>query len=213
MSIRGSARQARVDVPADLRPGAPLALALHGNGDTSDNFCQSTQICQDWTARGALSIAPYGPVRVFQVLGRQVQGAWHAYSTDPDDNEDLAFVDALVEEARRRCGVGEIYVWGHSQGGYLAFLLAMVRGDDVSGAVISAASDPLPGFGWERTPPRPFYVLIGDRDPALNAARTTARWLEDSGHRVLLRELPGVGHGGHPRGYNQEILEFLLASD
>ena len=210
LSPAGSPRQVRVEVPANLVPGAPLFIALHGNGDTEDNFCLTTGICADVTRRGAIAMAPYGPVRLFRIQGQQVQGAWHAYSTDPNESEDLALLDSLVQEARRRCAVGDIYVWGHSQGGYMAFLYAMARGDDVKGAVISAASDPLLGTRWPPTPIRPFFFLIGNLDPGLNAARASAAQLEAAGHRVSLRVLNGVGHGGHPRGYNDEILEFML---
>ena len=208
LDINGSQRAVKVDIPQNWS-GGPLLLVLHGNGDSADNFCRSTGICADGVARGALVATPDGPVREIQVYNQRLRVAWNAYQPDANQNEDLALLDAIANEARTQCGTRGSYVWGHSQGGYLAYLYAQVRGENVWGAVISAAANPTPGRPWAATPPRPFYLLIGDQDPALPNARQSAAELQQSGHRVNLNVLPGVGHGGHPRGYNAAIMDFI----
>ena len=208
LDINGRQRDVRIDVPQDWN-GGPLLIALHGNGDTSDNFCRSSGVCTDGVARGALVATPDGPVREITVYNQRLRVAWNAYEPNANQNEDVAFLDAIANEATTRCNTQGTYVWGHSQGGYLAYLYAQVRGDSVWGAVISAAANPTPGRPWAATPSRPFYLLMGDQDPALPNARQSATELQQSGHRVNLNVLPGVGHGGHPRGYNDVILDFI----
>jgi pimeloyl-ACP methyl ester carboxylesterase len=210
-TIHGHERRSRVDVPAGYGAGGPLVLALHGNGDDAANFCATSGVCAFAAAQGAMVLAPDGRERVIEAFGQQIPGSWDAYDTDPAANEDLALLDALVAEADARCAPGVVYVWGHSQGGYFGFAYAMQRADRVAGAAISAAADPMPGFGWQPARRIPFYFLIGDADFGIDNARQTASRLEGAGHPVHLEVLPGVGHGGYQDGREAEIWAFLTS--
>ncbi|MCK6572648.1 dienelactone hydrolase family protein [Myxococcota bacterium] len=209
LEANGQRRSARVDVPGGYGAGGPLVLALHGNGDTADNFCATSGVCAFAAARGALVITPDGRERVISAFGQQIPGSWDAYNPDPGGNEDLALADALIAEADTRCAPGPVYVWGHSQGGYFGFALAMRRAERVAGAVVSAAADPTPGLQWQPARRIPFYFLIGDADFGIDNARQTAAALESAGHPVHLEVLPGVGHGGYQDGREAEIWAFV----
>ncbi len=206
LPVAGQSRRVRFDVPAAPAQGAPRVLLLHGNGDTADNFCATTSLCRFLTGRGALVATPDGRHRVINVGGQQANLAWNAYDATAA-NEDVALVAAILAEASRRCGAGPLYVWGHSQGGYFGFLVAMVH--DAHGAVVGSAADPMPGFRWQPARPFPVAFVIGTLDFGIDAARTTARRLESAGHPVRSIEVEGARHGGYLRGHDPELADFI----
>jgi pimeloyl-ACP methyl ester carboxylesterase len=206
LSALGQNRTVRFSVPAAPQQNAPRVLLLHGNGDTASNFCTSTNLCSFLAGRGALVATPNGRQRNLTVGGQQANLCWNAYDTS-NSNEDVVLVDAIIAEIDRRCGAGPLYVWGHSQGGYFGYLVAMER--DTHGAMIGAAADPMPGTPWRPTRTFPAAFLIGTLDYGIDGARASAQRLESSGHTVLKKEIEGARHGGYLMGHDSELANFL----
>ena len=206
LNINGQDRAVRFEVPANPQENAPRVLLFHGNGDNPGNFCATTNLCRFLRDRGALVAVPAGRMRMIQVGDQQAELAWDAYNTEPA-NEDVSFVSAIINEANQRCGAGPLYVWGHSQGGYFAFLTAMIN--DVQGAVVASAADPMTGFPWEPVRPFAMALLIGTLDFNIEGARSTAQRLRDGGHPVELREIEGAMHGAYLTGHDAELADFI----
>jgi len=206
LNVNGQNRSVRFEVPANPRQNAPRVLVFHGNGDNPGNFCATTNLCRFLRDRGALVAVPAGRMRTIQVGDQQADLAWNAYDVEPR-NEDVSLVSAIINETNQRCGAGPLFVWGHSQGGYFGFMAAMIN--DVQGAVIGAASDPMSGYPW--APTRAFAVafLIGTLDFNIEGARSTAQRLMGAGHPVELREIEGAEHGGYLTGHDAELADFI----
>jgi len=205
-TVAGQERSVRFEVPANPSQGAPRVLVFHGNGDTADNFCASTNLCRFLTDRGAVVATPNARHRPITVGDQTVELAWNAYDTTAA-NEDVALVSSVLAEIDRRCGAGPLYLWGHSQGGYFAFLVAMEN--DADGAVIGAAADPMPGWPWQPARTFPVAFLIGTLDFGIDNARATAQRLEGNGHPVRLMEIEGARHGGYLSGHDAELADFV----
>jgi len=143
---------------------------------------------------------------MIQVGDEQAELAWDAYNVEAT-NEDVSLVSAVINEANQRCGAGPVYIWGHSQGAYFGFLAAMIN--DVQGAVIGSASDPMTGFPWAPIRPFAIAILIGTLDFNIEGARSTAQRLMAAGHPVQLREIEGAEHGGYLTGHDAELADFI----
>jgi alpha-beta hydrolase superfamily lysophospholipase len=208
LTIAGQQRRVRFEVPPNPSQGAPRVLLLHGNGGDENSMCgPNIQLCSFLNARGALVASPAGRDRNITAHGQQLGVlSWDAY--DPsNDNEDVLLTTAIIAEIDRRCGPGPLYVWGHSQGGYFAYLVAM--GYDVHGAVISAAADPMPGWPWQPARALPLALIIGTLDYGIDNARDTIRRLQASGHPTRLIEIDGAQHGPYLNGHNPEMSDFI----
>lgn len=101
---------------------SPLVLVFHGLGDTVQNFSAAVEFHDDWP--DATVVYPKGQPRA----DRDGMNGWHGFR-DNDDNQDLQFVDALLEELPRRYKVdpAQVYVAGFSNGGHLTFNLLLDR--------------------------------------------------------------------------------------
>lgn len=97
-------------------------------------------------SRGAVFIAPTS--RWFGEAGADFDHPggngtyWEtANNPNPDTNEDLVLVRALIQEARRAYNVdpARVYAYGHSNGGFMAYFVAQVLRDRVVGFGENAA--------------------------------------------------------------------------
>ena len=145
----------------------PLIVAIHGLGDVPESLLALVSSC----GLPARILAPRGP----QVWG---EGAsWFDIALEPaqpraDPRGIEASADriaALIDGAQARSQVvGEPIVTGFSQGGYLAWALAVRHPDRVGAAVPVAGALPedLPiGAAPPRAPP--IRALHGDMDPVV----------------------------------------------
>jgi poly(hydroxyalkanoate) depolymerase family esterase len=135
--VRGThaGRAYRLFVPAAPRADAavPLVLALHGCGQTPDDFALGTRLDAAAGRRGRLVLYPAqgaaaNPLRCWNWFSPR-----HQALGDPG-SEPAALV-ALVRaiQARHRLGEGRIVVVGLSAGAYLAVTLACTAPDLVAG--------------------------------------------------------------------------------
>jgi len=141
-------------------------------------------------------------------VGGALQAIWDAYNED--DNEDLELIDAIIAQGQARCAVGDVQIWGHSQGGFLAFSAGLARGESVDGVMVSAATESIPGWPWRERRPLPYFIQIGELDSNAGAAQESAQRLEQADYPVHFELLEGVGHRGYAgQALNPAIWEFL----
>lgn len=138
LPVQGLHRAVRFYRPARLADRPPLVVALHGSGGTGERFRRLTAAAFDRLAdeHGFLVAYPDG-------LG----GQWHdcrataPYRAALAGVDDVAFVRAIVGRAREMTGkaLGATFVVGYSNGGHLAFRLALeAPGEFAALAVIGA---------------------------------------------------------------------------
>ncbi|MFO0650777.1 MAG: hypothetical protein U0326_31425 [Polyangiales bacterium] len=140
MRVLGSRRDVWIQMPVTLGPNPALMLAFHGtNGDgavmLSDSGA-STVIASN----NVIFIAPTsrwfgGEGADFDHPGGNGTYWETANNPNPDTNEDLVLVRAIIQEARRAYNIdpARVYAYGHSNGGFMAYMVAQVLCERVVG--------------------------------------------------------------------------------
>jgi polyhydroxybutyrate depolymerase len=159
LDINGIERSARVfpGRNADSKP-APLILVFHGRGDTVRNFSRAIGLHEDWPE--ATVVYPSG----LKVPNELNMRGWMGGTRVDDTNDDLLFVDRMLEELPKRYRVDpqRVYASGFSNGGRFTFVLMAKKPDAFAAFVaIGALSRDIEGA----TQPRPFMLLFGRGEP------------------------------------------------
>lgn len=185
-------RQTIVYVPAGFHAGSPGLVALHGNGDTAMNFLLTSGLREVADAQGVAVAFPVA------ISGSGPMGVdWDAYTTPSTSNRDVVLAlgarDYLVSGG---ASARNTFLLGYSQGGYLAYHVAMAGSDRFGAASVISAGDPLPGANLARLAVRriPISFLIGSGDFGIANTRSSRAALMALGFEVRYTELPGVGH-------------------
>jgi poly(3-hydroxybutyrate) depolymerase len=135
-----SARDVTVLLPRVLPAGAPLVLGFHGTNSDGATMLSESGASAVADAQGVIFIAP--TARWFGGEGADFDhpggnGTYWETDTNPNPgtNEDLLLVRAIIQEARRAYGVdpARVYAYGHSNGGFMAFMVSQVLRDRVVG--------------------------------------------------------------------------------
>ncbi len=111
---------------------------------------------------------------------------------DPNTNEDLLLTRAIIQEARRAYGIDptRVYAYGHSNGGFMAYMVSQVLRDRVVGFGANAA-------GLSRCNPQQACRFQG-RGTTCAALATQAGWCSCAGPELPVpvgatgRRTPGV---------------------
>lgn len=185
-------------VTGGARPGDPLPLvvALHGRGG---GIAQLRNELERMPVPVRL-VVPRGPIRVDG--GRR---AWFGERVGQRASADLAAtasgtaaeLAALIEDLeRRRPTCGEAIVVGWSQGGTLAFVLALAHPRLVEHAIVVGGSLPRALTPRHLAPHARVTALHGtaDRRVPFGGTRTLTAGLRSLGFAVQLRPYLGVGH-------------------
>lgn len=191
----------------------PTVLLLHGWGASAHDLIGLAPILHGGRA---LVLCPQGPL-AFQAGPGQVGYGWFPLTQgrppDPVDIEEaLAQVVRFCDEAFARYPVDErkIVMAGFSQGGFLAYLLALR--DPARYAGLLALSSWLPKElvkGVERSPAHealPTLVIHGSDDPMISIDRAYASRdaLLELGVPTTFREYP-MGHEIRPEALREMI--------
>ncbi len=140
MRVLGTRRDVWIQMPVTLGPNPALMLAFHGtNGDgavmLSDSGASSVI-----ASNNVIFIAPTsrwfgGEGADFDHPGGNGTYWETANNTDPNTNEDLVLVRAIIQEARRAYNIdpARVYAYGHSNGGFMAYMVAQLLRDRVVG--------------------------------------------------------------------------------
>lgn len=129
----------RIELPAHP-DGAPMLLALHGGGGNPDQFARASGLAEAAQAAGYAVVLPAGSGR-----GRML--TWNAgyccAQAARAGVDDLAFLDAVVTDARARFGLDadRLFVTGMSNGSMMAETYATLRPGAVT-AVAGVAGTP-----------------------------------------------------------------------
>ena len=173
--IGGRERSYVLYEPRDLKPGAPLLFVFHGGGGDGGAAREGTGHEFDLLADryGFVVIYPDGVGRSWNGCRKEQNNIAARRGID-----DVGFVEAMIAQEVARHGVDRrrVFAAGHSNGGQLAFRLALERPNEFAG--IAAISSNLPANdNMDCEPmnaPMPVMVINGTADPVnpYNGGRT-----------------------------------------
>ena len=159
--VNGKTRSYWLHVPKDCPVGAPLVVAMHGAGGSSND--QSPHFNEIADTAKFIVAYPQGETIYFPVFGGTVNG-WNASG---EDNADVAFIKAMVDEIGQNYQIdrNRVYCCGFSNGGMNAYALANTC-SDVFAACASISGFPLNEFHLHHTGQRPvpFLHIHGKKD-------------------------------------------------
>ena len=116
-------RTYRAQTPStwDGKSALPVLLHFHGWGRTGLGVLRNKRIAQAANRHGVLLLAPDGLGKSWSFWGRS--------------DRDVRFVDAVIEDAKRRWPIdaGRVLISGFSYGGAMAWRVACARGDRYAG--------------------------------------------------------------------------------
>jgi len=159
-------RPAQLVAPSGVTAPAPLLVLLHGYGANARKQDAYLGVTEQAASRGLYVLLPNGTTEPRS--GKQFWDATSAccnFTGTPVD--DVGYLRDLIDEAlaKRPIDPVRVYVFGHSNGGFMAYRLACDLADKVTAvAVLAGADAPTPG---DCAPSRPVSVLHlhGDADP------------------------------------------------
>ena len=202
LSIAGKSRSAVLYVPKSATSTAALVIALHGDGDTDTNFLATSGLQPLADKDGFVIAAPQGITRDVTVQSMTVpQVDWDAYNSVANGNIDLPLLEALRTQlqATQQIDAQKTFVFGYSQGGYMAFLYGMTDSPVLSCSGVLAASSPYGGGAGDplitgATRKIAVAMQIGTQDSAYSAAEATEATLKSNGFPTQFTPVPNAGH-------------------
>lgn len=203
-STIGGERPVEVQVPGSYDPAvpAPLLVVLHGYG--VDGAIQTAYLRLGPAAddAGMLLVAPDG------TPGPDGQRYWRATDAccGPDEGgpDDVAYLTGLIDEVADRYAVDpkQIYLVGHSNGGFMSFRLACEAADRIAAIVSIAGATTTDAADCRPREPVSVLAVHGTADdtilydggtiqgtPYPSADETAARWSELDGCDATARRL------------------------
>lgn len=152
--------------PAQLRRGAPLVIVLHGSTMDGAQMRAWTgyEFEQEADRRGFVVVYPDGYQHNWNDCRRDV-----SFPARLENIDDMAFMRALIARMKTEHGIDSrrVFVLGFSNGGHLAFRLAIEARDEVAGIVAIAANLPSAGTSLCAEQGRTARVMLvaGTEDP------------------------------------------------
>ena len=187
------ARPAQLVAPDEVTAPAPLVVLLAGYGATGAVEDAYLGVSEQAASRGMYVLVPDGTV---DASGKRFWDATQAccnFTGPPVD--DVAYIGGLIDEAiaQRPIDPDRVYVFGHSNGGFMAYRLACERSDQVTAIAVLAGSDVADPQGCVPTQGVSVLHLHGDADstiayaggsttrPYPGAEEVVARWAGRAG--------------------------------
>ncbi len=189
------ARELFRDLAADSRPVIvappgegpfPVLVLLHGFGDTSPKFLKFFENLAK--REGWLLVAPRSVIPTANggfEWGMVPDARWLV-----EEALKVAEIQYCVDEKR-------VYLLGFSQGGRMAYEIALEMSGTFAGVIpVGARHSPRTLELAQRLGPEapPFFMMAGGDEPAAEATRKAGKALKKAGLRVQYQIYPGVGH-------------------
>ena len=178
---------------------APLIIALHGYGGRAENF---PKLWRRAAARkGAIVVAPWGHSPIYN------GSSW----TDLFEAETIVDLSIAWVAERYPIDRQQIVLSGFSQGGYMAYSIAVRRPELFAGVI------PM-GSGYSRSFNKPaqagehkprYYFMVGARDHSVRQNEDAVEDFEAAGYEVGLRIYPNTGHSFPTLGKDRELTKAL----
>lgn len=122
-----------VVLPPNRPANPPLLIAFHGTGGEPADTIADFDLVAKAASLGFVAIAPRAGYRNGAQHPADVdhqansgESSWNMWTANPDANEDLVYVRALIEAARRSWGADptRVYTVGFSNGAYFSYFVA-----------------------------------------------------------------------------------------
>ena len=159
--------------PSGATSPAPGLLVLHGGTGSARQIARRTDYVQIAQREGLVIVFPEG-----------LNGQWNdgrgvpsVTGVDMRDVDDVGFFAALFDALVADHGVDptRIYVTGASNGGTMAYRLAIELGDRIAGIAAAIANLPEPMSRQPANTPVPVLIMNGTDDPLMTWAGTPPR--------------------------------------
>jgi polyhydroxybutyrate depolymerase len=164
--VGGKDRTYLIYVPANLPPQAFLIIVLHGSGMNGARMRVCTGYEFECLAdrHGFVVLYPDGYRRNWNDCRKDA-----TFPAKRENIDDMSFIRALIARVTVEQAIDEkrVYVFGYSNGGHMAFRLAIEAPDEIAAVVAVAASLPTPdASSCPRQGPTSRVMLInGTLDP------------------------------------------------
>ena len=140
----------------------PLIVALHGGGGNPDQFNRVSRIAEKALAAGFAIALPAG------TGGRAGRlKTWNAgyccAAAQREGVDDIAFLDAVIADAKGRGGTGPVFLTGMSNGAMMAQTYAAQRAGRVAG--VASVSGTMDAAHLRVAGPVPMMHIHGTADP------------------------------------------------
>ena len=208
LNVDGVVREALVHAPPSAKTTrTPVVFAFHGHSGSALNAAREYGMEREWPQ--AITVYMQGlntPGRFIDPEGKQT--GWQMKPGDQGDR-DLKYFDAVLARLKQDYQVDDkrVYAFGHSGGGYFAYLLWATRGD------VLAAVAPMSSEAAENLPslkPKPVLLLAGEKD-----VRVKYEWVRKTmdALRKLNGSAEGTAWGEHctlfPSATGTPVVEFV----
>lgn len=162
MKVGDATRDALIYVPPTAtKTPTPVVFVFHGHGGNMNGSSKSFHIHTLWPE--AICVYPQGLLTPSRSDPEGKRSGWQTREGQQNDR-DLKYFDELLGELKKKYQIDpkRIYATGHSNGGFLTYLLWSARGDVLAAVAPSAASG---GGTPEKLQPKPCLHLAGQKDP------------------------------------------------
>jgi phospholipase/carboxylesterase len=176
--------------PNDADESAPLVVAMHGMGDSPDNWIESWRT---FPAKAQIVLP-----RAFTKYGDG--WSWFEFRDGMSDAEFGAEVGAAEEKLwkaiAKLAGTRRLIVTGFSQGGILSFAMAARHPDAIAYAFPVSGSCPGPLLPKNKARSAPLLAFHGTSDNVLafKWGQGAVNAFKEQGNEASLKIYPGVGH-------------------
>ncbi len=130
-------------VPAKLPQGSPIVVVLHGARMNGRSMRQATGYEFDRLAdeHQYVVLYPDGYKHTWNDCRKE-----STYPAKLENIDDVGFIEALIARFQKEKGIDprRVYLFGYSNGGHMAFRMAMAHPDDVAAITAVSASLPAP---------------------------------------------------------------------
>jgi polyhydroxybutyrate depolymerase len=142
----GGDRPVAVIRPPDHDPAVPtpLVVVLHGFRSDAATIERAFPLASGAAVAGAMLVYPPGGRNPFgQTFWNAAEACCDLYRSG---NDDVAYLIGLIDEVAAAVAVDRVVVFGHSNGGFMAYRLACEYGDRLAAVVTVAGAldDPPP---------------------------------------------------------------------